>query len=75
MSTGQADQVWTPVPTAAQKTIAAALPDSFVTGLNSVFVVAAVLAFAGAILAVVLIRGRDFIDEEEPVPEAVPAAG
>ena len=75
VSTGQADQVWTPVPTAAQKAIAAALPDSFVSGLNSVFVVAAVLAFVGAILAVVLIRGRDFTDEEEPVAEAVPAAG
>jgi len=46
-----------------------------VSGLNSVFVVASVLAFAGAILAVVLIRGRDFTDEEEPVAEAVPAAG
>jgi EmrB/QacA subfamily drug resistance transporter len=75
VSTGQADQVWTPVPTSAQKAIAAALPDSFVSGLNSVFVVASVLAFAGAILAVVLIRGRDFTDEEEPVAEAVPAAG
>jgi hypothetical protein len=76
VSTGQAEQVWTPVPTGAQKAIAGALPDSFVSGLNSVFVVASVLAFAGAILAVVLIRGRDFTDEEEPVPEAaVPAAG
>jgi EmrB/QacA subfamily drug resistance transporter len=75
VSTGQAEQVWAPVPTGAQKAIAAALPDSFVSGLNSVFVVASVLAFAGAILAIVLIRGRDFTDEEEPVADAVPAAG
>ena len=75
VSTGQADQVWTPVPTSAQKAIAAALPDSFVSGLNSVFVVASVVAFVGAILAVVLIRGSDFTEEEEPVAEALPAAG
>src|SRR5204863_28357 len=39
------------------------------------YVVASVPAFAGAILAIVLIRGRDFTEEGETAAEVLPAAG
>ena len=34
---------------------------AFITGLNRIFVVAAFVLFAGAILAFVLVRQRDFV--------------
>jgi predicted MFS family arabinose efflux permease len=70
VSTGQADQVWTPVAKDAQQAVVAALPDSFLSGLNTVFLVASVLAFVGAILAIALIRGSDFVDEEQLAADA-----
>jgi EmrB/QacA subfamily drug resistance transporter len=45
---------------------------AFISGLNTIFIVAAVLLFAGAILAFVLVRQRDFV-ASGPVVEA--AAG
>jgi EmrB/QacA subfamily drug resistance transporter len=35
--------------------------DAFISGLNEILLVSAIVAFAGAVLALLLIRGRDFI--------------
>ena len=72
-ATGQAKEVAAAVPPGSRAQVAAAVPDAFVSGLNQVFVVGSALAFAGAVLAVLLIRRRDFVDAE-PVAEDVPAA-
>jgi len=84
VSTGASDSAMAAAPADAGPSIATALPEAFVSGLNQIFVVGSVLAFAGAALALVLIRKRDFVDGATPaeartadsVPgshEAVPA--
>lgn len=42
---------------------------AFLTGLNDIFMIGAVVAFAGAVLALALVRGRDFVASG---PGAVP---
>jgi EmrB/QacA subfamily drug resistance transporter len=42
---------------------------AFLAGLNEIFVVAAIVLFAGAVLALVLVRQRDFV-ASAPAPEA-----
>jgi EmrB/QacA subfamily drug resistance transporter len=59
---------------ASDPALAIAIRESFVSGLNDVFLVAALLAFAGALLAAVLIRRRDFVDEPEPAAAVATAA-
>jgi EmrB/QacA subfamily drug resistance transporter len=71
-ATGQAKEVAAAVPPGARPRLAEAVPEAFVSGLNQVFLVGSTLAFAGAVLAVLLIRRRDFADAE-PVGGAVPA--
>jgi EmrB/QacA subfamily drug resistance transporter len=66
---------WRSIETAsppARRAIMEAAPDAFVSGLNDIFLVGAVLAFTGAVLAIVLIRQRDFV---EGVPAEAAAAG
>ena len=46
---------------------------AFVAGLDRILVLGAIVAFAGAALAAVLIRSRDFVTAEEP-GEQMPAA-
>ena len=41
--------------------------------LNDLFLVAAIVAFAGAVLSFALIRGRDFIASEPAVPQETEA--
>jgi hypothetical protein len=40
----------------------AAAKSSFVDGLNSIILIGAIVAFAAALLTLVLIRQRDFVD-------------
>ena len=40
---------------------AAAAREAFVSGLNEILLVGAIIAFAGAILGFVLVRQRDFV--------------
>jgi MFS family permease len=53
--------------------IAAAARRAFIDGLNEILIVAAVVAFAGAILAVALVRRRDFVAEPGRSPAEAPA--
>ena len=48
---------------------------AFVGGLNDIFVVAAVVAFAGAVVAVVLVRNRDFVRHEAPAGDQSASGG
>ena len=41
--------------------------------MNEILLVAAVVAFAGAALGLVLVRGRDFVTYGAPEPAAAPA--
>jgi EmrB/QacA subfamily drug resistance transporter len=53
--------------------------DAFITGwtgaLNEILVIAAVLALAGAVAALVLVRGKDFVAQGAPRAEPAGAAG
>ena len=42
--------------------------EAFISGLNTIFVVAAVVLFAGAVLAFLLVRRKDFVASQAPVP-------
>ena len=49
------------VPPEARELVATAARKAFIDGFNEILVVAAVLAFAGAVLALLLVRRRDFV--------------
>ena len=61
VSSGGASAAAQAVPPQARELVADAAHRAFIDGLNEIFVVAAVLAFAGAVLALLLVRRRDFV--------------
>jgi hypothetical protein len=69
-ATGQTREVAAAVPAGARPRIVEMVPATFASGLNQVFVVGSVLAFTGALLALLLIRRRDFEDGATDLPEA-----
>ncbi len=76
-SSGNLDQALEAAPPDAREPIAAAVGDGFVTGLNEVLVIGALLAFAGAIVSLWLVREGDIEREPleaEPEPEPAPDA-
>jgi len=68
------------VPPPARQAVAAAARQAFIGGLNEILVIAAVVAFVGAVLSFALVRERDFIKAGDqpplgrPEPEPEPAA-
>ena len=71
---GQAPGNFPGVPAGARLQVADAIKSSFTAALNNLFVVTAILAFAGALAAATLIRSKDFISRESrPTPEAASA--
>ena len=46
---------------------------AFVDGLNEILMVAAAVAFIGAILALALVRARDFVAAPGPRPAEAPS--
>lgn len=76
IANGQAKQAIAQVPAQARAGVGAVARSSFVAGLNEIFLVAAIVALAGSVAAVVLIRSRDFVSQTEAQPEAqgAPAA-
>jgi hypothetical protein len=66
---GQADEALRSLPTPLRGVAAQAAREGFVSGLGEILVVAAVVAFVGAVLAFLLVRGSDFV-----VPTAGPGA-
>lgn len=68
-ASGGAAQAVEQAPPEARAELAQVLSDAFVIGLDDLFLVGAVVAFAGALLAFVLVRRRDFV----VAPDAAPA--
>jgi EmrB/QacA subfamily drug resistance transporter len=71
---GSVGQVLASVPAADRGAAALALRSSFASGLNELLYITAVLALAGGICAVLLIRGKDFV-KREGAPGAPAPAG
>jgi hypothetical protein len=72
LSSGQAGKALSSLPPAARAHVAEVARASFITGLNHILVVGAIVAACGAVLAAVLVRPQDFV-ASGPVRE--PAAG
>jgi EmrB/QacA subfamily drug resistance transporter len=62
------------VPPSQRDKLIAVGHDAFINGLNHLLVVAAVVAFVGAALALVLVRQRDFVPSEGEGEQAPPEA-
>ena len=77
VGSGQASEAVRSVPPGTRGAVAAAARQGFVSGLNEILVIGAILAFAGAVLAVVLVRPRDFVTVPHGAgePAAAHAAG
>jgi EmrB/QacA subfamily drug resistance transporter len=61
VSSGGGNAAAQAVPAPARELVAQAARTAFIDGLNEIFVVAAVLAFVGAALALLLVRRADFV--------------
>ena len=73
ISSGQTHQAIAHVPPQARATVAAVARGSFVTGLNEILLVAAIVALAGAVASLVLIRSSDFVAQTEGQSDGQPA--
>ena len=60
---------------AAEVDVAVAAETAFVAGFDTIQLVAAVIAFTGAVLALALVRQRDFVAARGADAEPAPAAG
>jgi EmrB/QacA subfamily drug resistance transporter len=74
---GGAQQALQGVPGAYRQAASAAVHGTFASAMNDILVVAAVVAFVGAVLTLMLVRSRDFArygaGAREPDPAAAPA--
>jgi hypothetical protein len=48
--------------------------DAFISGLNELFLIAAFVAFAGALAGFLLVRQSDFVGHARQSPESAPVA-
>jgi hypothetical protein len=69
-SSGNLDQALAAVPPGTRETVSSAAREGFLAGFNDVLTLGALVSFAGAALALWLVRERDI--EREPVPEDEP---
>ena len=74
VSTGNVEAAAAAAPAGLDAEAAAAASDAFVAGLDTIFLISATLAFAGAVLTLVLVRGRDVVTQHGDGREAVAAA-
>jgi EmrB/QacA subfamily drug resistance transporter len=65
---GQVKQAAAIVSPGMRPTVAHAARQAFITGLNELFVIAGICAFVAAVLAVLLVRQRDFAPAPQPAP-------
>ena len=73
VSSGQTQQAIAHVAPQARVTVVEVARASFVAGLNEILLVAAILAFAGSVAALLLIRSSDFVAQSDPQAEGSPA--
>ena len=69
ISSGQTHQAIAQVPPQARTIVGEVARASFVAGLNKILLVAAILAFAGAIASLLLIRSSDFVAQTDRQPD------
>jgi len=74
ISTGHASQLISSTPPAVRGQLAAASVNSTASALNDILLIAAVIAFCGSVIGLVLIRQRDFADNEPQMSHS-PAQG
>ncbi len=77
LSTGQTADAISGIPAQAREAVQQAAASGFVDGLNTILLIAAVVAFVASALTLTLIRQRDFVDQEEggaPSDEALAPA-
>jgi EmrB/QacA subfamily drug resistance transporter len=74
IQSGRIGEVIQAAPPQARGAIGRIAKESFINGLNELFVIAAIVAFAGAACALVLVRARDYVvTGAQPQPEGAPA--
>ena len=71
VATGATKQAIASAPVHARVAVARAARDAFVSGLDRILLVAAIVAFVGAVLGFALVRRRDFV--QHGAPATVPA--
>jgi EmrB/QacA subfamily drug resistance transporter len=74
ISNGQVAQAIGHVPPRARAAVGEVVRTSFVSGLNDIFLVGAIVALVGAAAALILIRSSDFVAQTDAKPEPTPAA-
>jgi EmrB/QacA subfamily drug resistance transporter len=72
ISTGRTHQAIAHLPPHARGIVAEVARAGFVAGLNTILLVAAVLALTGAIAALLLVRSSDFVEQTDQRPDARP---
>lgn len=70
ISDGQAKAVIAHAPPHARAIIGEVARSSFIAGLNEILLIAAIVALAGAVAALLLIRSRDFVAQTQPTAAA-----
>jgi hypothetical protein len=72
VATGNAQAAIQGAPPGARGAVAGALRQAFVSGLNEILIVGGIVALAGGVLSLALVRSRDF-DASAHAPARVPA--
>ena len=72
VAAGGAQKVVAGIPAADRATASNAIHAAFASSMNDILLVAAIVAFVGAFLGLVLVRGSDFVTYGPPQPEAQP---
>ncbi|MGI9557088.1 MAG: MFS transporter [Solirubrobacterales bacterium] len=72
VSTGNIEQAAASVPADAQATVAQVASSAFISGINEILIVSGLVAFAGAAVALVLVRARDMGAEATEQVDATP---
>jgi hypothetical protein len=73
VSTGGAPQAIASAPAPLRGVVAGTAQSALVDGLNTILLISAVVAFAAAVVSLVLIRERDFVALEEGEESTEPA--
>jgi EmrB/QacA subfamily drug resistance transporter len=63
------------IPASARAQASSAIHVAFATAMNDILLVGGIIALTGAVLALVLVRGRDFATYGAPEPASAPAGG
>jgi predicted MFS family arabinose efflux permease len=76
IQSGRIGEVIAAAPPQARGVIGRVAKESFISGLNELFVIAGIVAFVGAASALVLVRSRDYVmsGAQAAEPEGAPAA-